>query len=305
MLNITFQQMEAFLTVGTYSNLSKAAEALFISQSALSRMLQRFEEGLDMQLFTRSNQGLSFTEEGQFLFMKMSSLYQSINNAVDMAKNISTTQTKTLNIVAPSSYDATTDFNPLREIVKGYSELYPDVVLNQTLYDFDGLRRMLELGEAELAFAQDFSVEDMKGISYKRISRFEICLAISVNHRIVEREDIDFSLLQNDLYFTVPMPGSGQDISHIIQRCRRLGFMPKGLVFVPNFQTLVYNIRHNKGISLCGRFDMLNNNDIRYYPLPEPLNHAYVVVAWQNRKLSLHAKNFIKMLPEGEVLVNP
>jgi DNA-binding transcriptional LysR family regulator len=45
MYSITFQQMEAFLTAAKYLNLSKAADAMFISQSALSKTLQRFEEG--------------------------------------------------------------------------------------------------------------------------------------------------------------------------------------------------------------------------------------------------------------------
>ena len=51
MYNITFQQMEAFLTAAKYLNLSKAADAMFVSQSALSKTLQRFEEGVELQLF--------------------------------------------------------------------------------------------------------------------------------------------------------------------------------------------------------------------------------------------------------------
>ena len=304
MLNITFQQMEAFLTVGTYANLSKAAEAMFISQSALSKMLQRFEEGLEVQLFVRSNQGLAFTDEGRFLYSKLSILYQNIDNTIKMAQNISVSQVKALHIVAPSSYDASGAFDTLRELVGSFQERYPHVVLHQTLYDFGELRRMLELGGSDLAFAQDFSIEDMPGISYKRISKFEICLAISANHRIAQDDELDFSLLNDEYFFTVPIPGSKTNLNDTLQRCRSLGLIPKGLEFVPNFQTLLHNIKLGRGVSICGRFCKLSYDDIKYYPLPEPESLAYVVVAWRNGKISQEAQDFIEMLPAGEVFVN-
>ena len=45
-------------------NMTKTAEALFISQPALSQALKRVEEELGFPLFTRSNKGLTPTEKG-------------------------------------------------------------------------------------------------------------------------------------------------------------------------------------------------------------------------------------------------
>jgi DNA-binding transcriptional LysR family regulator len=64
--NITFQQIEAFLTVGRYLNMSRAAESLYISQPTLSKALQRFESGIGFTVFNRNNQGVSLTPQGEY-----------------------------------------------------------------------------------------------------------------------------------------------------------------------------------------------------------------------------------------------
>ena len=304
MFNITFQQVEAFLAVGMYANLSKAAQAMYISQSALSKMLQRFEEGIDVRLFVRSNQGLSFTDEGRFLYSKLTTLFQSINDTIKTAQNLTEADIKTIRIVMPSSFDAASDFDMLRKIVGIYEEKYPDVILNRTLFDFGDLRRELELGETDLAIAQDFTVVDLKDIAYKRVSKFELCLAAQADHIIQNEDGFDISLLQNEYFYTVPIPGNVNDFSYTLTRCRRLGFIPKGLKFVPNMQTLVYNIRQKNGVSICGRYDLLGFDDIKYYPLPEEENKSDIVVAWKNGKLTSEAQNFINLLPEGEIFIN-
>jgi DNA-binding transcriptional LysR family regulator len=166
MYNITFQQIEAFLIVSKHLNLSKAAESMFITQSALSKTLQRFEEGVDMQLFIRSNKGLALTSEGKYLYSTLDSLYGNMNKTIRAAKNISGEDTRTLRLVAPSSFDAAGDFDKLRGYVRAYQCRRPDVVLIESLCDFKELRQAVEFEEADLVFAQDFSLNGIPDIQY-------------------------------------------------------------------------------------------------------------------------------------------
>lgn len=53
------------LKVADCRNVSRAAEQLFLSQSALSQQLRRLEEELGYPLFSRTNQGLRLTEAGE------------------------------------------------------------------------------------------------------------------------------------------------------------------------------------------------------------------------------------------------
>jgi DNA-binding transcriptional LysR family regulator len=296
MYNITFQQMEAFLTAAKYLNLSKAADAMFISQSALSRTLQRFEEGVELQLFTRSNQGLVLTDEGKYLYSNLETLYYNMNKTIKTARSISS-RTKTLRIVAPASFDAAADFDKLKEIVTKFQSRYPDVFVNVTLFDFRELRLTLEFGDTDLVFTQDFTIADMQEISFRRISRFERFIAIGARHPLASGDTLDYAALGSEIFYTVPIPKELTNLNDTLEKCRRMGFMPKGLEFVPNFLTMLYNIRQGKGVGITGRFNYLGFDDIKYYPLPEPEDH-YVIVAWRPDRLTSEARNFINLLSE-------
>lgn len=62
-----FDQLRYFLRVVDLSNFTRAAEELGISQSALSRSIQRLEEELGQPLFEREGRQVSLTEAGQLL----------------------------------------------------------------------------------------------------------------------------------------------------------------------------------------------------------------------------------------------
>ncbi len=303
MYNITFQQIEAFLIVSKHLNLSKAAESIFITQSALSKTLQRFEEGVDMQLFVRSNKGLTLTNEGKYLYSTLEPLYSNMNKTIKAARNLSTENGKMLRIVAPSSFDAAGDFDKLKDLVRLYQNRYPDVVPLETLCDFKELRQAIEFEEADLVFAQDFSLTGIKDIQCRRISKFRLFLAMAADHPLAANAELAFDAetleaLGKEIFYTVPIRKEPSVLTNTMEICRGIGFLPKKMEFVSNFQTLVHYIRKGKGMGICGCFDHLGYSDIKYYPIPESVDESHVVVAWRENGLTDEARDFINLITE-------
>jgi DNA-binding transcriptional LysR family regulator len=58
-------QIEAFVEVARTRTVSRAADALFVTQPALTARLQRLEEELDTKLFVRTPRGMKLTEAGE------------------------------------------------------------------------------------------------------------------------------------------------------------------------------------------------------------------------------------------------
>lgn len=58
-------QLEQLLAINKYGTLSKASEALMLSQPALSRSIQRLEDELMVPLFTRQKNKITFNENGK------------------------------------------------------------------------------------------------------------------------------------------------------------------------------------------------------------------------------------------------
>jgi LysR family hydrogen peroxide-inducible transcriptional activator len=62
---MNLQQLEYIIALETHGSFSKAAEAKFVSQPALSMMIQKLEEELDLRIFDRSRQPITPTETGK------------------------------------------------------------------------------------------------------------------------------------------------------------------------------------------------------------------------------------------------
>ncbi|MDN2659438.1 LysR family transcriptional regulator [Neptunomonas sp. CHC150] len=61
-------QLKSFVKVAELGNLTRASEALFTSQPAISAQIKALEEFLGVQLFVRSAKGMNLTEAGNRLY---------------------------------------------------------------------------------------------------------------------------------------------------------------------------------------------------------------------------------------------
>ena len=301
MFNITFQQIETFLTVSKCLNLSKAGETLYASQPSLSKTLKRFEEGVSMRLFKSSNQGMALTTDGEYLYSVLEPLYKSINKSIKIAQYNATTPLRVLRIVEPTSYDYTDDFNQLKTLVKAFESKFPDVVVQEHLCDFKELRQELEFGNAVLLFTEEFVIRQIPDVSIRLISPFRLYIAISVNHPLSMTAELDLYALSTETLFTLPTLSNEQDdIETQMNVCRLLGFAPRRVELKPNFPTLLRAVSQGKGICFCPKLKKIKlDDDIKYYPADLPILPS-VSVVWRTNKLSREAKNFINMLPEED-----
>lgn len=64
----SFDAYKIFYFVGRYKNITRTANALFLSQSTVSRSIQGLEQDLGCRLFERSQNGVEFTPRGEMLY---------------------------------------------------------------------------------------------------------------------------------------------------------------------------------------------------------------------------------------------
>ena len=67
-LSASFDAYKIFYFVGRYKNITRTANALFLSQSTVSRCIQNLETDLGCRLFTRSQSGVALTPKGELLY---------------------------------------------------------------------------------------------------------------------------------------------------------------------------------------------------------------------------------------------
>jgi DNA-binding transcriptional LysR family regulator len=103
MMKITFKQIEVFVAIAKRGNMTQAAKALFLTQSACSMALSALESQLGGALFDRHGKKLALNEKGSTLFPKAANLLTQITELEDVMKGETTTLTGNLVVGASTT----------------------------------------------------------------------------------------------------------------------------------------------------------------------------------------------------------
>src|SRR5688500_16476099 len=74
--------LQGFVAAARLGNLSRAAETLHLTVSALSHQIRALEERLDQRLFVRGARGIALTADGQQLFDRVAPALDTIEHAL-------------------------------------------------------------------------------------------------------------------------------------------------------------------------------------------------------------------------------
>ncbi|MGW4484647.1 LysR family transcriptional regulator [Amycolatopsis sp. NPDC004368] len=149
------RQLKVFLAVVEHGGVTKAAEALYVSQPAVSQTLRAFEAQLGVALFHRTTRGLDLTAEGAALVEPARRLVGDLADADEAVRAVVQLRTGRLDIVA----DAAHTLDPLTRIAGRLHERHPGIVINVRVPDdgpdlVDSVRRgVCELGIVGLPVA--------------------------------------------------------------------------------------------------------------------------------------------------------
>ncbi len=142
-------QLEQFVTIVKCGTLSKAAEELFISQPALSRSMQKFEQELGVELFSHGKNRIELNDNGKFAL----SLCEDILKAADnFSEQVRAFDRANRTIAMGSSAPA-----PLWEILPFLSSLYPDKRLTSEIAGEATLLKGLKAGAYQIIISTEKS----------------------------------------------------------------------------------------------------------------------------------------------------
>lgn len=137
-----------FYETARHASFSKAAQHLYISQSAISQCIHQLEEDLDTKLFLRSRRGITLTKEGLLLFQKVESALLSIEQGETLLARLHHLESGSLVIAAADTI--TCHF--LLPFLEKFHKLYPAVRIEMANSYSHHMLRLVKDGTAELAF---------------------------------------------------------------------------------------------------------------------------------------------------------
>lgn len=190
-------QLETFLCIVEAGSFNKAAEKLYISPPAVIKQINLLEESLDLQLFIRTHRGLVLTKAGQSLYQDSKYIIQYCKDSVTRAKNAMQDDDRVIRI-------GTSPMTPAQVLVDLWpkvQKLCPEIKFQLIPFENtpENAREILgNLGQNidVIAGIFDETMLNLRKCAGLEISREPICCAVSIHHRLAQKERLSVE----DLY---------------------------------------------------------------------------------------------------------
>lgn len=139
-MDTNFEYYKLFYTIVKEGSLTKAAEKLFISQSAVTQALKKFEEELGEKVFLRQKGGVILTTEGAKLFSYIESSVSTLLNAKNMFNQYINPNYGSIKIGGGSAYGQLVAPNIIRKL----NQKYPNIEVSmKNISTKDGIQKLL------------------------------------------------------------------------------------------------------------------------------------------------------------------
>ena len=135
-----------FLTVVNEESITKAADALHITQPTLSRQLSQMEEELGIKLFDRGSRRITLTNEGILLRRRAEEILQ----LVDKTEKEMTEQEKLVDGEISIGCGELASVHIVAELIKSFQERYPLVRYDVHTANADHIRERLDKGLTDI-----------------------------------------------------------------------------------------------------------------------------------------------------------
>lgn len=172
-----FRQLEYIIAIAEYKSISKAASALFISQSGLNQQLIKLENELGIQLFERNKRFLRLTKAGEIY----------VKNAIEILKIKRNTYTELGDLKA----DATGEINLgithehgidlFTSVFADFNKNYPGISFNLTEAIVGKQHELLLNGQLDLGLVM-LTENARINLNYIPIYEEELILGIPMTH---------------------------------------------------------------------------------------------------------------------------
>lgn len=169
----SFRELEYISAVAEYRSITKAAEALFISQSAMSHYITKVEKDLGIKLFDRSTNPISLTYAGKCYIDSAKRILLENEQLSKRFKDISQNTIGKLRI--GTSRDRSAYMTP--ELLPRFTELYPGIDVEIFTESGYHLREALREGKIDFLILPVFGDEDLTGIETEKMYEEELLVA--------------------------------------------------------------------------------------------------------------------------------
>jgi DNA-binding transcriptional LysR family regulator len=237
---VELRQLRYFIAIAEEGNFSRAARRLHVSQPPLSTQIKNLEDELGVQLFERSNRGVSLTAAGSIFFEETRAVLARLEHARSKARGADRGDIGMLSI----GFVSIADYGILPPVLKNFRSSFPLVEVQ--LHELTTDAQIRELRAARLDLGIGLAPVDEPDLEFERLLCEELVLAVPSGHSATKGDRaVDLRALSKESFIVPPRDVAPGLYDLTISHCRSSGFAPRITQHARQMQTVI-------GLVSCG-----------------------------------------------------
>ena len=297
-LHLEVRHLKLVETIAKEGGLTKAANRLHVTQSALSHQLRDIEDKLGAPLFLRLNKKMLLTQAGERLLSSAPAVLEELKRAEEDIHQIALHRDGILRI----STECYTCYHWLPRVLKSFSREFPRVEVRIVA---EATRRPVEaLLDGRLDLAITSSITRNKKLIFKPLFKDEIVVIVSPDHPLASRPFVsarDFAS-EHLLIYAVPK----EDLSIYQKILIPAGVTPKHVSRVELTEAIIEMVKAGLGIGVMARWAVtpqLKAGTLRALPLTARGFHRRWNAAMIRHKATPpYVSSFVELLASNSII---
>lgn len=294
-------QVQTFLAVATYGGFHRAAEALSVSQPAVSARIRALEESLGATLFTRGHTALTLTPAGKALRPHAENLLRNIALARQAVHALQPSAAGALRISAALS--VCTYFLP--DVMKDFQSANPKVLVSLRSGNSMQVLKMVLDGEADIGIARSLVHPEVETMTLR-----DDPLILVGHPKHPMARDARARLDEVESWPLIFFDRGSSDWTLSQGLFRRAGLLPNVVLEVETIEAAKRMVERRLGFSFLPQISVtqeLQEGKLVAIDIvdAEPLHRHLDVVHPRNRALTREAQDFLALLRTAAATPGP
>nr|WP_315250234.1 LysR family transcriptional regulator [uncultured Duganella sp.] len=221
---ISLKQFKYFIEIVDAGSYSRAAEKLYIAQSALSRQIKELEDELQTQLLTRDARQFELTAAGQLFYERGKRILQDIDDTLVQARHVGKGAQGMIRLQHSSSVILTARIS---NALAAALDQHPGVTLDVSMLPSENQTLEIEEGRVDIGLLRLPTLRRHPHIQVREIGSEQLMVAVARNSPLAARDNIELAELSEQAFISIPHKDRG-GLSYLVANlCLEQGFFPK------------------------------------------------------------------------------
>lgn len=224
------QHLRYFIETAQQKNFTRAAEALFITQPMLTRVIKQLESDMGVQLIERTSKSFHLTEAGEAFYIKSRELLLHYDDLTHTIEDVKSSRRGSVSLAIPGVL-LDRYFAPL---LVAFRRECPHVDISIIEGGSKQVAKRVEEGKTEIGLAM-MPIPHMNRFYTEIILHDVACLIVGKDHPFAARASVPLEELQHERLITFSDTATLHDT--LVYECELLGFEPNIIykTMMPNF----------------------------------------------------------------------